>query len=329
MIKLFRKKNVPKDVGEKSEAQPAEPLVITGSAEVQLERMKVEISTLLETRKVIQDRMAAMSEQIGELRSMIVSKEREIREVKVLAEKASDLVNEVQPEKLKIDMQKEDTKLESLRGLISANEGRLGDLSKELKELRKAVEVFRGSEKIAEMNEDMQKELREMQKMKAVINAHSDKVESMFMDVQKNFNEFQQFKEIAKELEKSFKDITESMRVLKSKTAKFAERSELKEIEKKTDEKLAEIGTLASRSEDYLKFFSKVDIQKRLYSMEEEMTAMSRNIVSTEKYFEELTETIAELKSLAKLQEKEIIYNKQKIERLLDIIEFIAEKISK
>ena len=85
-----------------------------------------------------------MNEQIGELRGQVNDTQRTVGMIEVKATKAADLVESVHPDKLMIQLQKEDGKIEGLRGILEAKEEMLRNVMDQLKRMRDQMGLYRG-----------------------------------------------------------------------------------------------------------------------------------------------------------------------------------------
>lgn len=324
---MFKKKAPPDikkpeiEIEETKEEEQKIPLEIT------VERLKAQVEALNEFRKIVLERMNTMSEQLGELRSIIVSKERDIREIEAKATKAYDMVIEVQPEKFRIDLQKEATKREAILGELKSIQERLSFFENQLKDVRAKLKVFRGVEEIVEMNKEIKKELTEMKKMQSVIGAHADKVEDIYLNVEKRFSDFERYKQMLSGFEDRINDLDKDMKELKTKLPKLIEKDEFNKMRNEINEKFVEIDKLVKALEEYKNFLTRIDIQKRLYEIEEELIKLKRNITSTGQYLEDFTSVIEKIKN--KLNECEA-HEKEtdvKIQRLLNVLEVVVQKV--
>jgi hypothetical protein len=109
----------------------------TGNDKVDIELTKIyaQLDSFGEIRKANSERFTRLSEQLGELRGMIVDTNKAMGKTEVAATKAVDLVESVHPEKLMIEVRKQDGKIESLRANIEGNEAIVKDLMGEVKKL--------------------------------------------------------------------------------------------------------------------------------------------------------------------------------------------------
>lgn len=181
--------------------------VKTGNEKVDIELTKIhaQLESFGEIRKANAERFSRLSEQLGEVRGMIADTNKAMGKIEVAATKAVDLVESVHPEKLMIEVRKQDGKVEALRANIESNEAIMKDLMSELKKMRDQMKFYKGIEQVAQLNDEVKQELANIKKMEAVIERHADKVETIFLEVEKKFASFDKFDTIVKEVQDSVK----------------------------------------------------------------------------------------------------------------------------
>jgi len=178
----------------------------SGNAKVDIEltRIKAQLESLNEVRKANSERFSRMSEQMGELRGMIMDTNKTMSKIEVSATKAIDLVESVQPEKLMIEIRKQEGKAEALKANIESNEAMMRDLMEELKKMRQQMSFYKGIEQVIKLNDEVKGEILEIKKVEATIERHADKSESIFLDLEKKYAEFDKFQRTVDDIEKTF-----------------------------------------------------------------------------------------------------------------------------
>lgn len=178
----------------------------SGNAKVDIEltRIKAQLESLNEVRKANSERFSRVSEQMGELRGMIMDTNKTMSKIEVSATKAIDLVESVQPEKLMIEIRKQEGKAEALKANIESNEAMMRDLMEELKKIRQQMNFYKGIEQVIKLNEEVKGEILEIKKVEATIERHADKAESIFLDLEKKYAEFDKFQRTVDDIEKTF-----------------------------------------------------------------------------------------------------------------------------
>jgi len=216
------------ELNDQPEQEEKKDEVSTGNQKIDIELTKIEgrIQGLDEVRKSSSERFSRVAEQIGELRGMIVDTNKAMSKVEVSATKAVDLVESVHPEKLMIDVRKQDGKIEALRASIESNEAIMKDIMLEMKKMRGKMNLYKGVEQVMEMNDEIKKELSTIKRVEATIESHADKVETIFIEVNKKFGDFDKFNSIAKDLDKSFKKMSSDFEKLRTKTETKQDRKE-------------------------------------------------------------------------------------------------------
>ncbi|MBS3142897.1 hypothetical protein J4464_05925 [Candidatus Woesearchaeota archaeon] len=246
-------KQIPQDaaLGQKVELIQADITKITGTLE-----------SLKEMRKSTTERFGTMNEQIGELRGQVNDTQRTVGMIEVKATKAADLVESVHPDKLMIQLQKEDGKIEGLRGILEAKEEMLRNVMDQLKRMRDQMGLYRGIEQVIKLNEEVKDELMKVKKITATVERHADRVENVFIESQKSFEAFNTFADKLEALRSDLKELGNKVDKLEIANATFVKKSEfteklaiieksdkdakrtltdLKEIHKKIDERFAEL----------------------------------------------------------------------------------------
>ena len=183
--------------------------VSTGNAkfDIELTKIKARLEGFGELRRANSERFQRISEQIGELRGMVMDTNKSVGAIEVKATKASDLVASVQPEKLMIDVRKVEGKVEALHANIESNDTIMRNIMEELKEMRNQMKFYKGIEQVIKLNEEIKKELMEVKKVEASAKRHADKIDTIFIEVNKKFTEFDKFNDVVKDLDRSMKAI--------------------------------------------------------------------------------------------------------------------------
>ncbi len=196
----------------------------------EITKIKASIEAFGEVRKSFTERFSRVSEQIGELRSMILERDKSIQEIELKAVKAYDLVDSVHPEKISSMVQREEAKIEALKANLEGNEAIMSRVMDELKDTRRKIEFFRGVEEIIKLSEEVKKELIEIKKIESRININADKVETLYSEVRKKFQDVDAFDSEIKETKVSVEQNMKDVGFLKDKIGGLAEKSELERL---------------------------------------------------------------------------------------------------
>lgn len=213
---------------EKSKASSGEPSL--GALSVQVEKLGASVEAFAEVRKSFTERFNRTSEQIGELRAMILDRDKSIQDIELKAIKAHDLVATVQPEKMMTSIQKGEAKIEALKANLEGNESIMSRVMDELKDVKKKVEFFRGIEEIVKLSEETKADLIEIKKIESRISLNTDKVDTIYGEMRKKFQRIDVFDSQLQEMKAQGEQNEHDVQFLKDKVVDLATKEDLEKL---------------------------------------------------------------------------------------------------
>jgi hypothetical protein len=238
------------DATPKTEVKPS-----SGDENISVTRLSSEITRISasveafgEVRKSFSETFSRINEQIGELRSMILERDKSIQEIELKAVKAYDLVDSVHPEKISAMVQKEDAKIDALKANLEGNEAIMSRVMEELKEMRKKITFFRGVEEIVKLSEDVKKELIEIKKVESKININTDKVDTIYSEMRTKFKDVDSFDSSLKEMKVTTEQHSKDVEFIKDKIGEFAEKSDIDKVMDKVQKYVDALKDLEKKS---------------------------------------------------------------------------------
>ncbi len=220
-------------------------------------KIKAQLESFKEIRKANSERFATINEQMGEIRGQVMDVNRNMGVIEVKTAKAADLVESVHPDKLMIQVQKIEGKVEGQRGLIESKDAMIQNIMEQLKNMRNQMKVFKGIEEVLKINEEIKTEGMNIKKLTAIVERHSDRVENVYVESQKTFKDFNDLIAQMQLVKGQLKEANEKIGKFEVKSAKFVDK---KEFEKRTSdlEKLGKrMKDIADASEKRLKNLDK------------------------------------------------------------------------
>ncbi|MEM2918608.1 MAG: hypothetical protein QXY62_03825 [Candidatus Altiarchaeota archaeon] len=310
-------------VDEPQEETP--PTEFSGQID-ELRKMRMDVDKLIaefevvkQINKVNEERFQRISEEIGELRRANVERERDINKIMVKAEKAAQLVEQVQPEKLMMEVEKEDAKIQTIEAKEKADKSLIDYITKEIKDIRATLETFRGVESLIELNEEVKRELMNMKKLQTVISQHADKVENIFVKTQKTFSDLMKLSQEFRVLENRFDDLMKDSENLKANFESVAKKEDLNSLQKEFNDKLSSIEKI------------KEDLEKKKKELDEILPEIRESLKESKKLEEimkrRVTEIDDELTELSKIEQKRYVTEEKFNKELGDFFKSILEKI--
>jgi DNA repair exonuclease SbcCD ATPase subunit len=213
---------------EKENTSSEAPNLLKLSTEV--DRLKAGQEAFQELRKSFTERFTRLSEQIGELRSMILDRDRTFQVLELKSVKAIDLVESIKPDKFMMDLERQNVKIEALKANLEGNEAILDQVMEELKEMRRKMSFFRGVEEIINLSEEIKKELIGIKKVEGTINIQTDKVQTIYSEMRKKIQDLDTFNSQLQESKVNTEQNSKDIDYLKTKIVNFAEKEELDKI---------------------------------------------------------------------------------------------------
>lgn len=270
---------------------------------VEITRLKAQVESLGELRKSTQERFSRVSEQVGELRGMIMDTNKSLQEIEVKVVKAVDMVEAVQPDKLLIEVKRQDAKVEGLSAKIESNRSFIDTLLEDIKDLRRTLTTFKGIEETVKMNNEVKKELNAIERMKATVERHADKAETLFIEIQKKVTDFDQVNAKVKDLDKGFNTVLQDLDVVKVKFSNKADKKEIEDMIDKIDKFEKHYGKVVELLSDQttdLKDYFKKKIEERF----SEAGVIKKMLVDLTKENPKLEEHLATIKTMADEERK-------------------------
>lgn len=215
-----------------------------GQVAAEVEKLKAQFSSFYEMQKAANERFSRINEQIGELRAMLIDRDRASQHLEAKATQAVDMVESIQPDKLMIEVRKSDAKVEGLRATIEGNEAILSNSINELKELRTKLNQFKGMDEILKLSGEVKQELSQMKLIESTIQRHADKVDTIFGEMGKSFGEFTKFADNLKNLDATSKQLATDVDALKVQMKEAAQKKEQVEVKGRVDEFEKKVGNV-------------------------------------------------------------------------------------
>ena len=224
-----------------------------------LEKINAILESFEAFKRVNSDRFVQVSEQIGELRSNVLTNEREIKEIEQKSIMATDLVKQVQPEKLMTNLQREVARIDELKLRLDGFETYRNLLLDEIKDIKSKLGVFRGTEEILKLQENVRRDIMDIEKVKTVVEGHADKVEQIFIEMKGELLSFNNLSLIIKDLTNSFNGIKKTTEELQVKAETFANKEDFSKLKEAVSSQVIEFGNYLSSVKDHIGDLNKVE----------------------------------------------------------------------
>lgn len=204
----------------------------------EMQRFGTRIDSLNALIKGYSERLSLLSQQIGEVRAMNVSNEKEIIKMSAEAAKAVDIVKSVKPEKLRVDYQKSDMLVKQLEERIESNKQFMETVMRELKDIRRKMGTFLGTDELLKLNDDVKKDLIETQHIAARARLHADKIEQLFSEMRRTIAENQRIGAKVNDMDTNYAGIQKEVERLRIDFSNIVKQGDFDDFKKSVNNKV-------------------------------------------------------------------------------------------
>ncbi|NMB66911.1 hypothetical protein GYA25_02530 [Candidatus Woesearchaeota archaeon] len=288
--------------------------VLTQKNSLEIEKISAKLEIINSLINAFDERFSLINQQLGEVRAATVSNEKNLSLFDLDAKKVIEVVKELDPSKLSESYQKVNLKVETLSEKLESYSQFLNSLTEDIKEIKRKANLFEGTDALLKLNEDVKKDLIEIQKVNNHVRMNADKSEQIFIELSKKSKEDETIKERILNLESSFANISKNFKKIN------LIQSQSLNIKDFNDFKVTTKVQLESIKNDLLELDKLKDENSKLFVSLEK-------IINMEKKNEESITLIS--KERYDNWEKKIKENENKINSILTLLEKMAIEINK
>src|SRR3989344_1098189 len=237
---------------------------------LELEKIRSRMEAMASLIQGYTERLSMMSQQIGEVRAMNLATEKSIAKLSTEASKAADIVKEVRPERLRVEYQKMDLKAQELFERIEANKQFADSVLEELKDVKRKMRNFLGTEELLKLNDDVKKDLIETQQLAARARLHADKTEQLFSEMRRGLAEAAKMNAQVATLDSSYSGIKKEVERLKIDFSKIVNQDDVASFKNNVNSKLVGV------DEAFSSFERIKDENQRLTTLIERILAITQ-----------------------------------------------------
>jgi chromosome segregation ATPase len=211
---------------------------------LKLEKIDGKLEILDGSRNDVNDRLTQVAEEIGELRTMMMERERTFDKVKSQFDLVKESVTDIRPERLikKFEKIEQDNlenkaKIETLETLIKA-------LAEENRRFRRLMEKIKSFENLVDISYEMERKLTRINEIKSYADVVVAKVENIFSELNEKVSQLESQRERIEKLDELTIEITKMLDEVSIKMTKFVTEKDLKDFKKSLEEDLAKLPTV-------------------------------------------------------------------------------------
>lgn len=246
LVSLFsfgkRKKKDDEDIDESDEPKEIKISPETLDTNLKLSKLSAQVESIMELRNSYNERFQQFSQQLGEIRMMALDTNRSVQLIQQTAAKATELIEQVQAEKILTEIAKQEQRLEILKANIETNDNVMHKIIDELKEIRSQMSFYKGTQQIVELNNEIKSNLVNIKKIENNVVKHSDKTEHMFINFETLLAKVSFIEKGFDEIESTIKLFTKEQRESQKSDSKYLD-LKIEDLKKQLQETIVDLNT--------------------------------------------------------------------------------------
>jgi chromosome segregation ATPase len=187
-----------------------------------VERIDGKLEMLESFRQSTEERTTNLTEEIGELRSMLLEKEKKLGDIEADVEKVLASVAELDLEKIKKIFKKRDEEILELTANLERVESTLKAIQEENKEMKDALDKIKSMENLVEISNKINEKLEKIDESKDYVDKIATKVETIFYDINSKLMDFENKKGKIVELDELSIELVKTLDKITLEITKFA-----------------------------------------------------------------------------------------------------------
>ncbi|MBW6461791.1 MAG: hypothetical protein K0B07_01985 [DPANN group archaeon] len=286
------------------------------------------------------EEISKLTEEIGELRSMIFDREKSFSDVLTKFEKIKDATEEINPERIKIDMDRKEKKILELEAKLDMETERNTTFEKQITKINKVYDNIKSIESLTNITTYIDKQIKKIKDEKDYINRTTSKVEQIFFELNKKQETLDNIDVMIQDNKELLEDNIRAIDAVELKFDNMITKKDMGIIKKelglrvdKTEEKMLNIKDLMSiliekTMANETKINKKEESLSHINSQIEKNTELSEDNVHAIKEIEKNIENVIgnDLQNIKKQLDAVLGDNKNQMENIINLVSTLNEK---
>ena len=243
-----------------------------------------------ELRSALNERIVDLSSQLGELRSMLISKERFFDKIEDEFSRFQDMMKLVDPQKTQEEFDKKELELTKIDAKVEKNSSKMDTLQKEIDQFSKQMMKIGNFEDLISTLEKLDSKIKEIMQARDQAEQTLIKIESLYLELNKKSELIDEISSSTKENQTKLNDLERKISKVKNHLENVPKKEDIENIKKHID---------VVRENVFEKEMSSLDLKK----FEDELQKHSEII---NKYHNDLTSSVEKIDDLEKEYDKKI-----------------------
>ncbi|MCK4634911.1 MAG: hypothetical protein KAT37_03490 [Candidatus Aenigmarchaeota archaeon] len=241
-------------VDAKGPEKPLSEANVIDQMMMKIERQAGRIIAIDDMNKSIQERISNLSEEIGELRSSVLEKERTLNKIETQSKRVIDAFEEIEPENFKKELNKKEEEIIKNQAQIESLLLKHKELKDTIEKLENIMEKVKSFENLVEISEKIEGKFSQIEENKKYTSRLTSKVENIFSELNNRLKDFRDSMEKIDMNEETIKELMKSVDMMEIKVEKIVTKDKLEEIKKSIEEKMKN---------------NKIDFEDKIYDLKD------------------------------------------------------------
>jgi len=208
---------------------------------LRLEKIDVKMEMLDKSRDETNERLTQLAEEIGELRNMMMEKERSFDTVKSQFEVVKETVTDLRPERLRKIFDRTESEILESKAKIETLETLVKELAGESSKVRRLMSKIKSFENLVDISYEIERKLSRINEIKNYAEVIVAKVENIFSELNEKVSQLESQREKTEKLDELTVEITKMLDEISVKMTKFVTEKDLKDFKKSLEEDLTKL----------------------------------------------------------------------------------------
>jgi len=228
--KIETKKEEPKRVETK--ATDVEKLVL------KTEKLEGKFESVTAERQALSDRLSILNEEIGEIRSSVLGRDKTFNEIQTEFKEMQDNIKDISPRSIAANLERGVQGIEVNAVKIEGLEAKSKQIAKELKTIKTTLFKIRDVQNLVEIIEGLKKKINSVEKDRKYTSRLAGKVEAMFAELSDKIGELDRFKDKITLNEDAMHELMKTVDMIDIKIDQMVKKDDLKKSEDKFAKKI-------------------------------------------------------------------------------------------
>jgi hypothetical protein len=195
------------------------------------EKLEGKFDAMAAERQALSDRISVLNEEIGEIRSSVLGRDRTFSDIQSEFKEMKDAVKEISPRSIAANLERGVQGIEVNAVKIEGLEARTKELSKELKNIKTTLFKIRDVQNLVEIIEGLKKKIDVVEKDRKYTSRLAGKIEAMFAEMSEKLGEVDRFKDKITLNEDAMHELMKTVDMIDIKLDQMVKKDDVKMVE--------------------------------------------------------------------------------------------------